>query len=218
MFLSQLTLNPLDRLARKDMSNPYELHRTISKGFSNDRRANGRILFRLEPPASPQEFGGVVLVQSWNQPDWSELADRRRYLLVDPQVRSIPQLHLKTGEVLRFRLRANPARRLAQSGQRVALLSTGDRIAWLTRKAGQSGFRLVDGTVNHRDTGFRTFDSVKKDPADPGSEISCHLTVHMVDYDGLLQVADPDMLWNSVCNGIGPAKGLGCGLLSLARV
>lgn len=37
-------------------------------------------------------------------------------------------------------------------------------------------------------------------------------------FDGCLQVIDPDALVAALTQGIGPAKGYGCGLLTLARV
>ena len=37
-----------------------------------------------------------------------------------------------------------------------------------------------------------------------------------VTFDGSLQVSDPDALRRSLCNGVGRAKGYGCGLITLA--
>lgn len=39
-----------------------------------------------------------------------------------------------------------------------------------------------------------------------------------VDFDGSLKVVDPVLFQDMLFNEIGPAKGLGCGLLSIARV
>ena len=39
-----------------------------------------------------------------------------------------------------------------------------------------------------------------------------------VSFTGFLQVEDPDELVGRICDGIGPAKAFGCGLLSVARV
>jgi len=40
----------------------------------------------------------------------------------------------------------------------------------------------------------------------------------MVDYEGVLQVVNVEKFLAVLRQGIGPAKGLGCGLLSLARL
>jgi CRISPR system Cascade subunit CasE len=39
-----------------------------------------------------------------------------------------------------------------------------------------------------------------------------------VTFDGVLEVVEPELFWLQVKAGIGPAKGFGCGLLSLARL
>jgi hypothetical protein len=43
------------------------------------------------------------------------------------------------------------------------------------------------------------------------------LKLFAIRFDGLLQVADPDRLQETVRQGIGSGKGLGFGMLSLAR-
>jgi CRISPR system Cascade subunit CasE len=47
--------------------------------------------------------------------------------------------------------------------------------------------------------------------------VRCPLNLLSVQFDGLLQVLDPDALWHTVQAGVGSAKGFGFGLLSLAR-
>jgi CRISPR-associated protein Cas6/Cse3/CasE subtype I-E len=47
-------------------------------------------------------------------------------------------------------------------------------------------------------------------------QISHKLTLNIVQFDGYLQVIDPDKLLTALRQGIGPAKAFGCGLLSLA--
>jgi len=44
-----------------------------------------------------------------------------------------------------------------------------------------------------------------------------HMSFRAVCYQGVLRVADADLLRETVSKGIGPAKVFGCGLLSLAR-
>lgn len=50
MFLSNPVLNPKSREARRDLANPYDLHRTLARAFAPDEQtAPGRFLWRLEP-------------------------------------------------------------------------------------------------------------------------------------------------------------------------
>ena len=39
-----------------------------------------------------------------------------------------------------------------------------------------------------------------------------------LDFAGILEVTDPERFQNTLFNGIGPAKGFGCGLLLVRRV
>ena len=42
------------------------------------------------------------------------------------------------------------------------------------------------------------------------------VTLATVAFDGVLEVSDPGALREALASGIGPAKGYGCGLLTLA--
>lgn len=218
MYLSQLHLNPRDDLARADMSNPYELHRTIrTQGFRNHNGKLGRVLFRLEPFARRNDPAGVVLVQSIDRPDWSPLTARGAYLLCEPQVKEIRSLDLQPGQVLRFRLRANPSKRDAKTRKRISLIKLEDRLAWLERKGKQCGFWMDPASINCRELSFGQFWIGKSQDETAEVAQANKVTIYVADFDGILQVIDPTRLLRAVEEGIGPAKGFGCGLLSLAR-
>jgi len=222
MYLSQLILNPLDRQARLDMSNPYEMHRSLMHGFPSPLSADERILFRLETMGR-NGAAPVVLIQSVFSPDWSPLANRENYLLQRPAVKSLEALQFRPGQVLQFRLRANPSKRNPKTGKREGIYGLEDRLAWLQRKAGQGGFTIADGALNIHEADFRSFTARKKvASAKPASgealtSQEIPLTVNMVDYEGYLEIRDTVKFFEGLKLGIGPAKGLGCGLLSLAR-
>ena len=78
--------------------------------------------------------------------------------------------------------------------------------AWLDRKAERAGFRVLDCRVSDR--GFQV--SRKGDGAPPLRHLC-------VDFEGVLQVTDPDRFLAAMRSGIGSAKGFGFGLLSIAR-
>jgi len=74
MFLSKLILNPKSREARRDLANPYDLHRTLARAFAPDEQtAPGRFLWRLEPTANWQQ--PQLLVQSQTAGNWGPLHD-----------------------------------------------------------------------------------------------------------------------------------------------
>jgi hypothetical protein len=51
----------------------------------------------------------------------------------------------------------------------------------------------------------------------PGDDRRHKLKLYAVRFDGLLQVVDPQRVLETVRRGIGSGKGLGFGLLSLAK-
>jgi CRISPR system Cascade subunit CasE len=223
MYLSRLILDPRSRRVRKEIANLYEMHRSIMSAFPDDlEKGDERVLFRLE--SRLRGDGLTLLVQSWTLPDWSWLADpgARGYLLpVDepnPDIKSF-DLNLATGQTLAFRLRANPTIKRwlpkdknnptsENKAMRIGIYDEKQQRQWLTRKAEKGGFRLLSvRTQNALDVrGWAHHEDVKH-----------KLKLFAVRFDGMLQVTDPEALWETVRHGIGPGKGLGFGLLSLAR-
>jgi CRISPR system Cascade subunit CasE len=214
MYLSRLILNPRNRRVQREVANLYQMHRSIMRAFPDELQPEDeRVLFRLE--AHPRTGPLTLLVQSWNLPDWSWLAEpgARGYLQPvgepNPAVKSF-DLNLAPGQVLAFRLRANPTvKRKFESGdhKRVGLYREEEQIDWLKRKAEQGGFRVLSvRTSNQSDVRGR----IRRDKA-------IHkLRLLAVQFDGLLQATDPDHLRETIRQGIGSGKGLGFGLLSLA--
>ena len=213
MYLSRLILNPRTRRVQKEIADPYQMHRSLMNGFPDDlAEGDERVLFRLE--SHPRTGDLTLLVQSLTLPNWSWLAEpgARGYLLpVDvpnPAVKSF-DLDLSSGQVLAFRLRANPTvRRRLPDGtrKRVGLCREEEQVAWLERKAEQGGFRVRSvRTSNQHVVGGRLRQEARK------------LCLLSVQFDGLLQVTDPDRLRETVQRGVGSGKGMGFGLLSLAR-
>ena len=217
MYLSKLELNPRSREARRDLAQPYELHRTLARAFpapeGQDYRAAHGVLFRLEPALAP---GGrpFVLVQSLTAPIWPSLPTD--YLRGLAQAKPLV-LACTAGQVLGFRLVANPTKKVTAPGQRqgkrVALLDTGGdgptpAQQWLRRKAELGGFDLLHVLTEEFHLGSGR-------PAVGAGKLQ--LPLHGVRFDGLLRVSDPVRLQAAVRSGIGPAKAFGFGLLSLAR-
>ena len=213
MYLSRLILNPRNRRVQREVANPYQMHRSLMRAFPDDlKESDERLLFRLEPG---RNGALTLLVQSWALPDWSYLAapEFGGYLLPvsepNPAVKSF-DLDLAPGQVLAFRLRANPTARRTfdDKKRRVGIYDEQEQIAWLKRKGELGGFRIVSArTGGQEDVGGK----IKRD------EETHTLKLAAVQFDGLLQVTDPDRLRETVGRGVGSGKGLGFGLLSLAR-
>ncbi|MGQ9851031.1 MAG: type I-E CRISPR-associated protein Cas6/Cse3/CasE [Aggregatilineaceae bacterium] len=206
MYLTRLVLNPRSRRAQSESANLYELHRTIMAAFPATLPADERVLFRLETDRQSGAF--VVLVQSQYKPDWGWLATSPPdYLLPlsepNPWVKPFDPV-FSVGQQLVFRLRANPT--LKREGKRLGLLREEQQIAWLQRKAQTGGFDVL--SVRTQKLGFVRGWTRGRQP----------LSLFAVQYDGVLRVIDPSAFAHSLIVGLGSAKGLGFGLLSVARV
>jgi CRISPR system Cascade subunit CasE len=215
MYLSRLILSPRNRRVQKEIADPYQMHKSLMRSFPDDLdRERDRVLFRLETDLRTGMI--TVLLQSTLEPRWGWLDDNgaRGYLLPmdepNPAVKEF-DLNLAPGQVLAFRLRANPtARRRLPDGtrKRIGLCREEEQIEWLKRKGEQGGFRLLSARTSGQDV-VRGHIHRKGD--------THKLKLLAVQFDGLLQVTDPDRLRESVQQGIGSGKALGFGLLSLAR-
>jgi CRISPR system Cascade subunit CasE len=227
MYLSRLILNPRSRQVQHELADPYELHRTVSRAFpdgvfkaerTEDNATN--ILFRVD--LHPRTRIPTLLVQSRQQPSWDFLStEKKDYLLGEndlpldvenPAVKEM-NLQLREGQTLAFRLRANPTvkkdREGKKQGRRVGLIREEDQQKWLERKLESAGAALVSvNIVNEQFTRGKLFIEKEKEK---------RMSFLSVQFDGVLQVKKPDELASSIFTGFGSAKGLGFGLLSLAR-
>jgi CRISPR system Cascade subunit CasE len=228
MFLSKLLLNLRNPASRRDLGRPYELHRTLMNGYCHPRvKHRCDLLFRVEPS---QTGPPVVLVQTRDGPDWSRLP--AGYLLRAPESKPF-DLAITVGQRLRFRLRANPTKRVASknkrlggvmAGKRIGLTTEGEQVRWLLRRANAGGFQIPGEWVDakHPETeepvqlpNFRV-DVVaegryRNGKPDHSGEFLA------VRFEGVLVVTDPERFRETVAAGIGSGKAFGFGLLSLAR-
>ena len=206
MFLARLQLNS-GRIAVSWAAHPYRVHQRLQMAYEGDPR----LLFRIED----MPRGTQILVQSHNEPDWTTAFAEFPVLLRPPEHKPLV-LRLAAGQVFAFRLRANPTAKRTVSREkspekipkRVGLYREEEQMAWLQRKAAEAGFRVLSARVGQQEM--------------VGGHIHREGETHDlrllgIQFDGLLQVTDPTRLRESVARGIGSGKGLGFGLLSLAR-
>jgi len=226
MWLSRLILDHRSRAVRRDLGDCHQLHRTLLSGFPTVQVAEPRrevgLLYRLDQ----DRIGNpVLLVQSLVEPDWSRLpADyllRAHYIADNPALKPVGHIlnAIQTGSRFRFRLTANPTRRIARDARvgggatsaRVELRTEEQWREWMLRQADTPGFRLeklstakllpnLVGTSAGRLQGKRN---------------GYRVTVFTVRFEGSLEVADAEQFREAIRTGIGPAKAYGCGLLSI---
>lgn len=242
MYLSRLILDPRTRDVQRDLADCQRLHRRIMSLFPDLRRegearAHLGVLYRLDAHI---RTGYTLLVQSRLRPDFDRLP--RGYLLEtagdppNPETKLVEQLyaHLRPGMVLRFRLRANPTKKIDSwqgregyrpNGRRVDLRRQDDQIAWIQRKAHQHGFRILEVALRP-DTVVLVPRPPSVDPR-PGARVTGwqekpggsarKLTFAAVVYEGMLEITDAEAFRQALAAGIGPGKAYGFGLLSIGR-
>jgi CRISPR system Cascade subunit CasE len=163
------------------------------------------------------------------EPNWSKLP--LGYLSEPAQCKALTA-SFATGQRLRFRLRANPTKRVASknehlgrimAGKRIGLATEADQLRWLLRKADAGGFQIPGQWVEAMDPvtsmptqlpNFRV--DVVPEGRDPNGKRGCAGAFLAVRFEGVLEVTDPSLFLGSVRHGVGSAKGFGFGLLSLA--
>lgn len=215
MFLSRLRLSSQHRQAARDLASAYSLHQTLRWAFpgAGEEAAplpdGERLLWR-------DDAAQGVLVQSVTPPDWQVLEDRwPGYFAAVPEVRAFDLNSLRAGDELMFRLRANVTVSRFRDDQdrahdprtrRQALRGAPEHVEWLTRQGERGGFGVI-GTDIVQSGNLRLYKNGKSQP----------MTLFAVTFEGLLRVQDPALLAQTVQGGIGKAKALGFGLLSLTR-
>jgi CRISPR-associated protein Cas6/Cse3/CasE subtype I-E len=209
----------------------YRLHQLLKESAPDD----ARILFRAEVVAAEGELPfSKLLVQTEDACAWKNL---QRHLRVEPRVKQA-SWDLAAGRSFRFRLRANvtaqrkgrnepsmanlsPEEFRRRRGKRVAIWDRDEQLVWLTRKAEAGGFEIAAGSngalsaiVGKSDSGALVFTS--REERAQQSNSGRRLSFDGVMFDGHLRVKDPALFEQTLRRGIGPGKGFGFGLLSLA--
>lgn len=200
MYLSRLVPNPRSSAVRRDLADPYDMHRTLLRAFTDMER----ILWRVDRLANRP----VVLVQTGVEPNWDALREQYPdYLLRAAEMKTY-EPSVSTGQVLRFRLRANPTVK-KEGGKRVGVGGEEGQADWLCRrKAERGGFQVDQGSL------LITYEGLvmaHRDEANPMAFAS-------VRFDGVLTVTDAGLMISAIERGIGSAKAFGFGLLSVARI
>jgi CRISPR system Cascade subunit CasE len=243
MYLSRLVLNPLSKDVWRDLGDCRKMHRTVMSGFPtvnapNRARAILGVLYRLE--MTPHEGRIIAYVQSMTEPEWAALVDKGYLLSHDacgdpegnPSVKAIGAHYdaICTGDVLRFRILANPTVKVGTStkadreaglpksnGRRVPIVVRDQQVHWLERKAEQNGFELLSATADDTIPDVAQTEMRSVHDGRWRDDQEDRITVYGVMFDGRLRVVDTLAFGSALRVGIGPAKAYGCGLLSVSR-
>ena len=193
--------------------NPYNLHQQLWKLFPGEereaRKSNDDVrqgfLFRVEE--NPTGRPARLLVQSRRTPEVA----LGMVIIGTREIQPRPV----AGQRLAFLLTANPVKTIADAQRdakpdkksekcRVPLIKEEDQREWVARKFASAGEIEVANVMPHAPIYFRK--------GSRGGKLAT------VTFDGVLRVSDPIRLAELLDNGVGPAKGFGCGLLLVRRL
>lgn len=238
LWLSRFRLNPRNRAVQRDLSDCHHLHRRVMSGFPADAGLEARATFSVlyRPEVDPRSGIVTLIVQSGRAPDWRfppDGVDHQPYLAVfssesstaEPKPIGHLYARIRDGQRLRFRLRANPTKRLAArsgdgssdplAGKRVGLLREDEQRDWLVRRLSDGGAALLhldirpDVALGNPQTGYRPAEgaTARRGPK---------MTFQAVRFDGVLRVTDAEAFRALLLGGVGSGKAYGFGLLSVA--
>jgi len=223
MFLHRIHLDPQCREARRDLADPYQLHSTLCRAFSEaDRKCPaGEFLWRLEPETAPDGWPRI-LVQSRSLPNWDHIGVKGWLAQADPAIDLKERLKLdalKAGQPFRFRLRANPT--VNRHGKRLGLLRLEEQEKWIVRKGEQHGFSLPKlASFDLSETTTERVDvKISQEQMLGGKQHAGNdIRVYSVLYDGIITATQPDDFKKALQSGIGHGKVMGLGLLSVVPI
>ena len=223
MFLSKIHLDPRCREARRDLSDPYQLHSTLCRAFceTDKKLPEGEFLWRLEPETDTAGYPRI-LVQSRIIPNWTGIGVKGWLASADSAIDLKDRLKLdslKVGQHFRFRLRANPC--VTRNGKRLGLLQLEEQEKWVERKGVKHGFSLPQlASFDLSEAAQKRVDvRISQEQMLHGNQNSGNgIRIFSALYDGILTVTEPDHFRNVLQTGIGHGKVMGLGLLSVARV
>ena len=223
MFLHRIHLDPRCREARRDLSDPYQLHSTLCRAFCEpDRKCpEGEFLWRLEPEIDSTGYPRI-LVQSRTIPDWIRIGVQGWLAKADPAIDLKERLKLeslKAGQCFRFRLRANPC--VKRDGKRLGLLRLEEQEKWVMRKGERHGFslpKLASFDLSESSQG-RVDIRISQEQMLRGKQHAGNgIKIYSVLYDGVLSVIEPDKFRDALQTGIGHGRTMGLGLLSVVPI
>lgn len=241
MYLSRLYLNPTRVTTRKMVASPQVTHALVLGSLPPDMPSDGmpgssgggagggtprsvgegRVLWRMDSedsrialyvasPARP-DFTGMVEQAGWpTAATW----DTRDY---DPFLES-----LTAGSRWRFRLTANPAYSVSRGqgsrGHVKPHRTIGHQMEWFTGMTDRLGIALpldewkLPSVAIRQRTALNFPRTSERD----GVRHTDRVALTTATYDGVLDIIDVPLLRTALVNGVGRARGYGCGLLTLA--
>ena len=223
MFFTRFAINPARRGARLLLASPHRMHAAVMAAFppaATESGHAGRVLWRVDRVG----HGAELFIVSPAEPDLTHLVEQAGWPTTSTwQSTEYDRFlsRLTAGQRWAFRLTANPVHHVRCSpGTRskpLAHVTADQQFAWLVDRADRLG--VTFGETPEEMARLVTLTRREVLRFSKGPETSRHrVTLGVATFDGALTVRDADRLRGVLVNGIGRARGYGCGLMTLARL
>lgn len=218
MYLSRVEIDLNNRQKIKELTHLGAYHNWVEQSFPDEIAEHTRLrhLWRIDRLAGKS----YLLVLSQEAPDLELLGAYgvEKTAMTKPYDPFLEQI--KEGEIMQFRLTANPVRAISQPGRKqprmVPHITVEQQRKWLTDRAEGLGFEIVKTvSADSMDSeGTENFDIVSRDwPILRRGHRTLRLS--RVTYEGLLRVNDLDQFKQTLMNGVGREKAFGMGLMTV---
>lgn len=207
MYLSKIVLSwPICR-------NPYQWHQSIWRLFSNQPKSKRNFLFSCIDHRTGRDISALLF--SIEKPERIQSTE----IKIDGEPKSLANLSFKQGQLLSFRLTANPTKVITEQTNeerkiRVPLIKREQQEDWLKRKL--DGLAVIENVIPQNEPPLY-FNQKNR-----GGKIV------PVTFEGVLTVVNPERFKEQIYEkynekgeyiaGIGPAKAFGCGLMMVRRI
>jgi CRISPR system Cascade subunit CasE len=196
MYLSKVAVD------WKMSRNPYNLHQALWSLFPDRPNESRSFLFHVQ--SNNPGDAATLLMLSRNQPT---VKSESSQIVQGPK--DLTALKLIADQTYRFVLTANPTKVIKDRDDksrkvRVPLIREEQQVDWLFRKL--HGAALLETAIARTNLPIYFHK--------PGHGAGKIVTVT---FEGVLRVTTPEELFKRMMEGIGPAKGFGCGLLLVRR-
>lgn len=216
MYLTQMPLNQARRGSKFLLASPHSMHAAVMSSFPpqvSTRTTDGRVLWRVDH----NQHEVLLFIVSPEKPDLTHMVEQAGWPIASTwQTRNYDPFldSLTTGQFFSFRLTANPVRQTRDSkhaGKRLGHVTVLQQRDWLLERAKNHGFRIVPGIDDEPQLVISN--QLTRKFVKDGHEV----ILATAQFDGRLEVTNTEHLRRTLTNGLGHAKGYGCGLLTLSR-
>lgn len=230
MYFSRIQLNRELRKTKAALASPHLVHGMMTKSVPPDSQVtdDGRVLWRIDHGSN----GFVLYAVTPVEPRFDHVVEQLGWPSAPAETTDYGRLldSLQRGQRYAFRAALNPVKK--KGSKRYPHVSVKHQLKWFFDRTAAWGFSIPEGTgpglpslsPDSSETADRRLENVtivrREDQrfTKPTTSSGKNRVVHRsAVFEGVLEVADAELLRNALTFGMGSGKAHGCGLMTLSR-